>query len=163
MAEPVISGGTVITVKDQLLATWYAVSPLSMLIFFGVLAALLVPLAYSGEIIGALVILGLAILASIVFYVAAICLGFRRLSEDQRRIAYRIDGDGFTIKDATGTMASHPWSGMTKISEHDYGFSFRLKPYGARWLPKRALTDQDLAAFRTLAKAKLQDAAKLSA
>ena len=85
----------------------------------------------------------------------------RRLSMDQRRVAYEIDDINLQFRNGAGVMAVYPWSGVKGCKEHRSGIALFLKPMGSGWLIKRAFTKGDLQALRALARSHLGKAARL--
>ena len=100
----------------------------------------------------------------------AICLwpltmaySYRRLSEAQKQLSFAIDAQQIVVRDAAGTVVTVQWTLARGAIETGDGFLVALKPFGGRWLPKRAFAPDAVAALRALIGQKLGPDARLAA
>jgi hypothetical protein len=113
----------------------------------------------SAILLAAILVCGAIVAVLVAFVLAAIMTV--RLSKDQSVIAYRLDNAGLTMSDLNGSAGTTPWNVVKRAREDSRAFCFRLKPAGARYVPKRAFAPADIVAIRALLTEKLGKAAKL--
>ena len=80
-----------------------------------------------------------------------------RVDRLQRHV---IDGEGIQVDTGSGAI-SLPWSGMSRIAETEDLFLWYWHAQAAHYTPKRALTDTQVIATRTLVRSHAADRAEL--
>jgi hypothetical protein len=162
--RPPIIGSTTITFFDQVKAFYWSAPRLwwlgagCLLIFW--LTQMASPAdddSDTGIFSDPVVILG----GVCVLWLALIAFGYWRLSQEQKRVSYRVTADQIVTSDGAGAAVTIPWSGIKRCRETRSGFVLRLKPAGLRWLPKHAFSDDAVTVLRSLIADRLGAQAKL--
>lgn len=81
---------------------------------------------------------------------ALMLVSFSRLTETQRQCAFTFDEGGALIQDADGNLIGFKWDQVPDVRLKPTGLSILTAHMGARWVPSRAFSDDELAAMRAL-------------
>ncbi|MGH6816164.1 MAG: hypothetical protein ACREC6_10700 [Hyphomicrobiaceae bacterium] len=155
-----ITGNTALDGWDHVRAYYWSAPKSNAFLVILIFASIILPFLFRRfDSMGLFMIFGAIMLASIFFALAT--FPHRRLSHEQKQIAYEIDAQNIITRDRTGAAITFPWSIVRRMDERGSGFAIALRPAGTRWLAKRAFTADALAALRSLAKEKLGDAARV--
>jgi hypothetical protein len=161
--EQPIAGAAIITFSDQLRAFYWLAPHSIRIVAVGVaimlcLELIAAPGADGGDLyFSPPVLIGLAL----VFWIAIMAFGYRRLSGAQRQVTYLVTREQIETRDAADAAIIVPWNGVKRCFESRSGFALRLKPAGLRWLPKRAFGSDATLALRRLIADKLGARARL--
>ncbi|MBN9087373.1 MAG: hypothetical protein J0J01_10740 [Reyranella sp.] len=159
-----VAGRTVLTLRDMVSATLWSKNRVLLLIYLGVAVA---AVGYSllfdppGAGLVTIMIVVAMTVGFVALMLAATSFLFWRLSERQREMHYVVDRTAVTLRDATGAAVVLPWRQVKVCREHGSGFALFARPWGARWLVKRAFAASDVQAFRELARSTLGGAVRL--
>jgi hypothetical protein len=154
-----ITGGTVITLADQLRGVYWSNARLykicAVVLVVAWLLILLPELTISSNSdldAGGFTLLNPVYFIPLLFlfWFGLIAFGFRRFSAEQKRLAFEIDAQHVLVRDGTGTEVSISWSIVRRVVESRHGFAVMLKPAGVRWVPKRAFAPARIASLRDL-------------
>jgi len=127
------------------------------------------PVAATGLVVSQLIAgdnvdgLAVALGFGVLFFPAIFLIGHWRLSEAQKQVRYEINREQIVMRDDVGASVVVPWAMTQSAIETKSGFAVRLRPTGARWLPKRAFSPDAIEALRQLITDKLGPAAKVAA
>jgi hypothetical protein len=155
--DATIVGNTEITLSDQMRAIFWSRPRLFCIGGAVVVAALLVNGAVAAYGDGMDSIAIIVAVFCVVFWPALVFLSFRRLSKEQRLVAYEINADQITTRDATGAAIIVPWRIVRRVVERRSGFAINVMPTGTRWIPKRAFAADQIPLFHELIETKLRE------
>ena len=163
--DQTITGSTVISFSDQMRAIFWSaprrwrISGILLIIAAGMyLLALALPSNADSDAISIFTFAPIFfVLILFVFWLFRLRFSHSRFSAEQKNVTYEINSEHVLIRDATGAVAVIPWSIVRRVEESRYGFAVAAKPYGLRWLPKRAFAAESVASLRRLFRQKLGD------
>ncbi|HEX3674813.1 MAG TPA: YcxB family protein [Rhizomicrobium sp.] len=170
MESEIIRGSTVITLSDQIRASWSARSKFVLGVLMLVISAVIMfDVPREAPTIEYVAVTAITAAGTVLLFAAVLLLVrvilvliFRlRLGADRRDMAYEVSSDSILVRDRTGSSVTTPWSVVRRVKESRNAFRISVKPMGMRYIPKRAFSAGDLVSLRKLMVEKLSSAAKL--
>ncbi len=154
-----ITGRTVVTIGDQLRATFWSAPRFYRMLVAAILLAAALSFAPIRGAQSLLLSFSLILLMAALMGRALVAFSYWQLGNPQKVVTYVVDAEGIATRDATGAAISLPWNVLRGCIESKSGFAFAMRPSGTRWLVKRAFNTDEVDALRWLIKAKLGEAA----